>query len=305
MFCRHAQAQYIRRRQVYSAVRARFLLGFLTVYAAILAYAAWVIRQPTGTYTAASHAKRVAPVFYAPLVAYAVYTVSSTVHDALNRHADAQIRKQQDRMRKIVGDLKDSTRYKRTQMLLEQYDPDWTPPQPDVQALQKPTKPNTRKSSSPDKNVTGGATAAVITEAGSRLSATVGQFLSQFAQTLIADDPTLIATLRQVQEHAHELEKENLELRRMLAAQAPSGAFGSPISSDIASGGVNDRRDPVLKASLPIERTQIEREGEGGSHHQSKIVQAGETVEATTPGDSPKTPPADENASPKPVRRNS
>ena len=54
------------RAKAWAAVRARVLAYFASAWAVLLAFAAYVNRQPPGTYTSAQQAARVAPAFLAP-----------------------------------------------------------------------------------------------------------------------------------------------------------------------------------------------------------------------------------------------
>ena len=55
----------------------------------------------------------------------------------LERRDAARIRSLNAKLRKMVGELKDSTHYDKTQQLLRKYDPDFQPPKPATPAPQK------------------------------------------------------------------------------------------------------------------------------------------------------------------------
>lgn len=58
-------------------MRARFLGYWAASWAVLLAYAAYVNRQPHGTYTPAQQATRVAPAFLAPAAGWLVHRLLS------------------------------------------------------------------------------------------------------------------------------------------------------------------------------------------------------------------------------------
>lgn len=67
---RRPQAARAARAQAWAAIKARFLATFVTAYAVVLGYAAYVNQQPEGTYTPRQQAVRVAPAFVAPVAAW-------------------------------------------------------------------------------------------------------------------------------------------------------------------------------------------------------------------------------------------
>lgn len=233
-----------RRKRLFNAIKARFFAVFTSVYVGILGYTAWVVQSPPGTFTYKGHAQRVLPALISPFFAYGIYEVIKTLQNILDRYTDAQIRSHENKLRKSLSELKDSTRYQRTQQLLEKYDPDWLPP-----AAASGVQATNESLTSRQK----GQLKTVVSGAGSRLSVALGHLWSQAAQTLIADDPTLIAALQQAQAQASQLEKENAELRKLLglhSSSSPQG-FGSPIATSPAtSPGTSpaDSRHPPQEA---------------------------------------------------------
>lgn len=202
------QAGKRQRDQVWTHIRARFFAGFMAVYLVILSYAAWVVQQPTGKFTSMGHAKRVAPAFIAPGLAYVLYTVGDKLRALMDRRADKQIGRLETKLRRMVGELKDSTRYQRTQALLQKYDPDQPPPSPAPQhgRLVGPNSPS--KLMTP-RGRAAAAAATAVTGAGAALSSALGQVFGHLADKLIADDPMLINTLQEVQGKVVQLEERN------------------------------------------------------------------------------------------------
>ncbi len=225
------------------------------------------MQQPVGRYTSIGHAKRVAPAFIAPIMAYGVYLVADKLRSLFDQRADAQIKRLKQKLTKMVADLKDSTRYQRTQALIEKYDPEhqekmntgraprgggdgkganMTPEQQRKLAMRPDgTTMNGRGlvTSSSGRKLADRATSAAataVTGAGAALSSALGQLVSSAAKNLIGDDPTLLSMLQQAQEQAKELERENAELRRMLG-YPPRGAVGGGSSNNVlaaaAAGG--------------------------------------------------------------------
>jgi hypothetical protein len=230
----------------------------------ILAYAAWVMQQPLGKYSSIGHAKRVAPVFIAPIMAYAVFRVTDKLRSLFDRRADAQIKSLKQKLTKMLAELKDSTRYQRTQALIEKYDPEheqkkmamavgaprgkgntMTPEQRMLGMKAGDVSGNAMNgrgkltSSSSGRKLADRATSAAagaVTGAGAVLSSALGQLVSSAANTLIADDPTVVGMLQQAQEQAKQLEAENAELRRLLGQR---GSMANVVGggSGMAGGG--------------------------------------------------------------------
>jgi hypothetical protein len=233
----------------------------------ILAYAAWVMQQPMGKYSSIGHAKRVAPAFIAPIMAYVVYRVTDRLRSLFDRRADAQITRLKEKLTKMVAELKDSTRYQRTQALIEKYDPEhqqkmmavggggggrrggggfnnaMTPEQQRKLSMQQLGGRGLFPSSSGRKlaDRATSVAAGAVTGAGAALSSALGQLVGSAAKNLIADDPMVVSMLKDAQAKACELEAENAELRRLLGWPQKGAVMGviSNYSSlgNLGSGG--------------------------------------------------------------------
>jgi hypothetical protein len=83
-------------------VRARFWAGFAASWAALLALAAYVNRQPAGTYTSGQHAARVVPAFTAPAAAWLAHRALGALQAALDRRSAARARQLEAKLRKQV-----------------------------------------------------------------------------------------------------------------------------------------------------------------------------------------------------------
>ncbi|KAK9842100.1 hypothetical protein WJX81_008359 [Elliptochloris bilobata] len=118
------------RRRREAAVKSAIVFYGIAGFAAALAFAAWVVRQPPGTYTARGHSTRVAPLFLEPFVAWLAHALAGTALQVAAQRDAARLARLQGNLRKMVAGLKDSTHYERTQRLLERFDPDYQPPTP-------------------------------------------------------------------------------------------------------------------------------------------------------------------------------
>jgi len=255
----------------------------------ILAYATWVVQQPLGKYSSIDHAKRVAPAFIAPIMAWAVYQVTDRLRSLFDRRADAQIKRLKEKLGKMVAELKDSTRYQRTQALIEKYDPEhqkkmmagrrdssrgnFTPEQQRKLAGNGIDAPGGAmngnrglSSSSGGRKLADRATSAAagaVTGAGMALSSALGQLVSSAAKNLIGDDPTVVSMLNLAQAQAKELERENAELRQMLGLPQRGavvnnnnignlGRGGAPKGAEFAFGSpVSQNPDPDAALESP------------------------------------------------------
>jgi hypothetical protein len=269
------EAGRARRGRAWRAVRARFLAAFAALYCVVLAHAAWVAQRPAGTYTAAQHARRVAPVFAAPLLAYGVFTAAAALHAFLDRRAARQAAALKVRLRKTLAELKDSTRFQRTAELLQRHDPDFVPPAP-------PGAPRAGAGGAGPagaKAAGGGGPAAEIGRraTGAALSVAAGasgaaaRLFSHVADGLVGDNPALLAALAQAQAEVGALEAENAALRARAglppreaaaaaavapaaAAVAPRAQGGAPTGEE-GSGGSGEwvRLAPGAGAPQPAE----------------------------------------------------
>lgn len=178
------------RQRVWSDINARFTAVFFAIYFCILAYAAWVSQQITGTFTTTEHAKRMSLVFIFPTAAYALHVLLSSIKMLLDKKADRQIAALEGRLRKTVSAVKDSTHYEKTLQLLQKYDPDYVPPKPPgTTPFKTPGGRGLTKAPSNAGNRAASAAMSLATStmqgAGSRVMPMLSQFWSQAASTLI------------------------------------------------------------------------------------------------------------------------
>ncbi|KAL4447358.1 hypothetical protein ABPG77_007391 [Micractinium sp. CCAP 211/92] len=207
---------------------ASYERSFAVAYAAILAWAAYVNRQPPGTYTQAQQAARVAPTFLAPLIAWLAHRLLGWLQRLLDRRGAARAKQLEAKLRKQVTELKDSTRYDRTLALLQKYDPDYAPPkpQPARSARQGATAGQQQSASASTPGGlparAAGAAGSALQGAGSRLFPLLGQLYSQAAGTLIADDPVMLGLLRDAQQQSDLLRQRlvDAETRAIALLQA-------------------------------------------------------------------------------------
>ncbi len=91
---------------MWSQIESWFVGLFLSVYAVILTYTAWVLQQPAGYYTATQHARHVLPAFIYPLLCYALYKALHWIGLLLERSTHRSVKALEDRLRKLVAELK-------------------------------------------------------------------------------------------------------------------------------------------------------------------------------------------------------
>lgn len=202
--------------RLWKRVQTRFWSIFVVIYAIVLAYAGYIVRQPVGSLTYAQHAVRVLPVFALPLVGYLVFRCMALGARIITSYTDRQILKTKKKQEKILDGLKDAMRFEKTHEILVKYDAEYRG---------KMTRQSPMVAEKKSKSIAVGSTAlATVGEAGIRLSSALGQLWGKAADTLISDDPALINLLRTAQSQAQILEAENMqlkadnsELRRVLA----------------------------------------------------------------------------------------
>jgi len=202
--------------RLWKRIQTKFWSLFVVVYAIVLAYAGYVVRQPVGRLTYAQHVVRVLPVFLLPLVGYLAFRFMALGAKIIINYTDRQILKAKKQQGKILDGLKDSMRFEKTHDILIKYDAEYRG---------KMTREIPRSAEKKPKSLPVGSTAlATVGEAGIRLSSALGQLWGKAADTLISDDPALINLLRTAQSQAQNLEAENMhlkadniELRRVLA----------------------------------------------------------------------------------------
>lgn len=98
----HTQAARAARAKAWAAVRARFLAVCASAWVVLLAWAAWVNRQPYGTYTPTQQAARVAPALLAPALGWAAFRLLRGLQALLDRRAAARVKVLEAKLRKQV-----------------------------------------------------------------------------------------------------------------------------------------------------------------------------------------------------------
>ncbi|PRW56763.1 hypothetical protein C2E21_4548 [Chlorella sorokiniana] len=203
------QAARAARAKAWGAVRARFLGYWAASWAVLLAYAAYVNRQPHGTYSPAQQAARVAPAFLAPAAGWLVHRLLSWLQGALDRRSAGRVKVLEGKLRKQVAELKDSTRYERTLALLQKYDPDYAPPRPQGapsgRQLGKLGAPGNSSVTSRAAGAAVNAAGTALQGAGAKMFPVLAQLYSHAAGTLIADDPVTLGLLREAQQESDAL----------------------------------------------------------------------------------------------------
>ncbi|CAK0742861.1 hypothetical protein CVIRNUC_001426 [Coccomyxa viridis] len=163
--------------------------------------AAWVVQQPTGTYTPQGHSMRVAPLFAEPVLAYLLYYIVLGAMHLWDNRDKRRVEVLNKKLRKMVAELKDSTRYEKTAKLLESYDPDYVPPTPRKQQQQQALRtayipgsakaPSTPAAGRGDRRLSLGPLQH-MTGAGISLMPA----FDKLATSLIGDNPALTEALR-------------------------------------------------------------------------------------------------------------
>jgi len=101
----------------YAAAAAAAVVG-------LLLQAAWVHRQPRGTFSLAQHFSRVLPALLAPLAAYALWVAGRMVLAAVGAREARLLGRLEASRRRMLQELRDATRYDTTHALIARFDPD-------------------------------------------------------------------------------------------------------------------------------------------------------------------------------------
>eukprot|EP00891_Asterochloris_glomerata_P002599 jgi/Astpho2/2599/Aster-x0543 len=230
------------RLQRQQAIGTSIIIWSVGVFGILLAYAAWVIRQPAGMFTARGHALRVAPVILEPVAAVLLHHLMLWLLTLRDQRIANRLKHLEQRRRKILTELKDSTRYQKTQALLEKYDPEYVPPSPRGagQMSHAFASPEPRKRQL--AGGAGGATPASVLKtgfgaAGSRVMPLLGAVAN-----LVGDNPELQGALQAARSDAEALRQrvgrltlENRELRARLGEPTDGDADEAPLEGDEAA----------------------------------------------------------------------
>lgn len=215
------QAKKTHRKQVFYRLKARFLAIFASIYVCVLAYAAWVVQQPKGTFTQSQHISRISPVFVCPALGYLLYQGLDVLSSFFIRRTDAAIAKCRKKSDKIIHGLKDTMRFERTHELLCKYDPEYRGTFGGKKELDSlygghDGRGDAKKEPSSLSRKATAVAASTVGGAGMRLSTALAQLWGAAADTLLADDPVLLNSLKLAETQGQELEAENAELKKKL-----------------------------------------------------------------------------------------
>ncbi|KAL3140137.1 hypothetical protein ABBQ38_004414 [Trebouxia sp. C0009 RCD-2024] len=217
------------RAQQQSRLQTRRRVGhFVTVWSTLVfvlitLFAAWVLRQPEGTYTAQEHALRVSPIVIEPIGAYCIHCVLQWLLKIRDKRLAGRLKSLETKMKRMVHDLKDSTRFDKTQKLLEKYDPEYVPSSPNRAAASKnstqfaASTPGLRHRNL--SQVQGQANAGVLSPLAG-LQRGVGAAGSKVVPLLtslagmVGDNPALMDTLKAAQSEAEKLRSQVDKLQR-------------------------------------------------------------------------------------------
>jgi len=217
------EAKKTHQKQVFYRIKARFLAIFASIYVCVLAYAAWVVQQPKGTFTNSQHISRISPVFVCPALGYLMYQGIDALSSFFIRRTDAAIANCRKKSDKIIHGLKDTMRFERTHELLCKYDPEYRNAFSGKKELASlyagrdglGSGGNKKEPSSLSRKASAVA-ASTVGGAGMRLSSALAQLWGAAADTLLADDPVLMNSLKLAESQGKVLEAENAELKKKL-----------------------------------------------------------------------------------------
>lgn len=227
--CAKIKSRQQRRQQSRNRVNFFFFSFSAVLMAFAAAQAAWVHRQPPGTFSTEQHVARVSPVVIVPLMVYIGHWVVSFFFNWSESRGTSKLKKLAETKRKMVKQLKDSTRFDKTMALIKKYDPEFyeefavngtpLPGQPPFSGLNK------RPPGQGPGRTPGGLmakTGANVSAAAVMAAAGAGKVLlpmfDKLASSVIGDSPVLLEELRQAQTAALAQDRENAALRKENAA---------------------------------------------------------------------------------------
>jgi len=268
------QARKRRQEEIHAAFRTKFLLTLGSVYVAVLAYVAYVVRQPYDAYPSGlARAARISPAVLVPVVGMSIYKIVEAVFGAMLRHTNKRIDKVNERSERIVQNLKDDMKFDRTEKLLRKYDREWVNPigaAAGAGATGKGSSGSLHEAGDPEEIPAANAArttmvtptnAGLHTRSGSgkppmslskkimmstvggasmKLSGALAQLWTLTADTVIGDDPVLLRSLKNAEVHAQSLTEENSRLREKLERYESEFGIMEEVE-EAAEGGEEDR----------------------------------------------------------------
>lgn len=179
-------------------------------------HAFWRAKHPAGTYDLVEYVFFLAPVFVIPFATYAGIWLIHAVTGWSDRWDGARLEKLQRKLKGLLSELKDSTRYDKTQQLLQKYDPSYRPPEPLVPLPRNGIVVQQAKGSA------GQVATTWVSGAGAFLDTVANKFIAtdpvvlQGLRDAKAEADGLRASLAAAQQRCWQLAAENREYRQKL-----------------------------------------------------------------------------------------
>lgn len=169
---------------------------------------------------------------YLPAMSYLLYSLGTWLMSFMDARDSRHLKRLEENKRKMVKDLKDSTHYEKTHILIAKYDPDarTESPSADLIGNQQPSSPRsnlrhrkrTAETLSPARQPRSSPASAFISQATAATahmasSAAIGAGQALFPifdkmANAIGDNPTLLENLRQAESRVREFEQNALTL---------------------------------------------------------------------------------------------
>lgn len=267
------QTQKRRRQQWLEAFKSRALVVFLAIFVPAAAIAAQVHRQPPGTFTAREHFIRVSPVLLVPVAFGIFYFLAQYLCSWKDAAQSKKTQRLVDIKRKLIKELRDSTRYDKTHQLIKKYDPDATPA-----SVLRPKPGGWDALVPPVRGVANGTSLNAATSAAGAAAGAMGgvskalfPVIEKLASSMIGDNPVVLEQFRQVQhqledaqQQASALWAENVELReevqrlRQQLGELPDSAATADSTELHVSGA--DRGEPALPESTAHRASSVKHD---------------------------------------------
>ncbi|GAX77734.1 hypothetical protein CEUSTIGMA_g5177.t1 [Chlamydomonas eustigma] len=177
---------------------------------ACIARIAYLKQQYNETLSTSSYFKMTAAPFLVPSVLYSMGKILLWLLKLLEAREDKQLKKLDDVKKKLIQDLKDSTKFEKTMALLKKYDPAYA-----AEVFPSPASRHRHRSVDGSGIVNTSLTPGCTNVASTLLVAAIDS-VGKFATKVIGDNPTLIEELRRAQAAALHLQQENDVLRQQL-----------------------------------------------------------------------------------------
>ncbi|KAF5834834.1 hypothetical protein DUNSADRAFT_8374 [Dunaliella salina] len=243
--------RYARRQKMQTYSRVLWNAFTFSVVAGI-GHLVWLNRMPAGALPVQQHITRSALSVIVPLATFILHSAFGKIVSLFESRDNSMLKRLYDSKKKMVQDLKDSTRFEKTMALIRKYSPeDQASLAPSPQPVPIPITPATKQRQQNQP---------IPTPPSHLLSAAAGAgkvlfpMFDSLATNMIGDNPQLVAHLRQTQAQLAAEQQRNAALMQQInELQAKYGISSADMSATRQLNAQHEPQSPPKSLTFDVQ----------------------------------------------------